>query len=167
MKNLDSNFWLLLVLLVALAGFTWYRGGQGLVLEGLGSGGRMMVRFGALIAISFLIAGLAEQLVPREWVASALGEDSGLRGLVLATAAGVITPSGPFIAIPIAATLLKSGAAPPAVVTFLASWGLLALHRFVAWEAPILGFRMALLRWAACLLLPLLAGLAARLFVRA
>ncbi len=112
------------------------------------------------------MAGLAETLLPREWVAAALGENSGWKGLFLASAAGAITPAGPFISMPLAAGMLRSGAAPAAVVTFLAAWSLLAVHRLIAWEIPILGASFALTRWALCLLLPVLVGAAARFFLR-
>jgi hypothetical protein len=48
------------------------------------------------------------------------------------------------------------------VVAFLTAWSLLALHRFVAWEIPILGWRLAALRYSVSLAIPVLAGLAAR-----
>jgi uncharacterized membrane protein YraQ (UPF0718 family) len=119
-----------------------------------------------MVAVSFLAAGFAEVLVPTEWVRETLGADSGLRGLVIATGAGVITPAGPFVSMPIAAVMVRSGAGAGPVVAFLASWSLLALHRFIAWEVPILGWRMAALRYGACVGLPLLAGLLARLLAR-
>jgi len=52
------------------------------------------------------------------------------------------------------------------VVAYLTAWSLLALHRLVAWEVPILGARFALLRFAVSILLPILAGLAVRLIWR-
>jgi uncharacterized membrane protein YraQ (UPF0718 family) len=85
-----------------------------------------------------------------------------MRGIVLATAAGIATPAGPFVSLPIAATLLRAGAEPAAVVTYLTAWSLLAVHRLVAWEVPILGARFALVRYAICAALPLLAGLLTR-----
>ncbi|NNL86745.1 MAG: hypothetical protein HKP27_13880 [Myxococcales bacterium] len=59
---------------------------------------------------------------------------------------------------PIAVVLLRSGAATAPVVAFLTAWSLLALHRLLAWEVPLLGVRFAATRWAICLLLPFLAG---------
>jgi uncharacterized membrane protein YraQ (UPF0718 family) len=167
MKIFDSNFWIVFGLLVILSGIALVRGGTPLLGEALGGGTKLFLRFGAVILLSFLVAGLAEVLLPREWVSAALGEDSGWKGLFLASAAGAITPAGPFISMPIAAGLLRSGAAPPAVITFLAAWSLLAVHRLFAWEIPILGASFALTRWALCLVLPVLVGAAARLFVKA
>lgn len=162
----DSSFFSMLGLLGVLAVVAWYRGGSELLLEGLAGGGGMLQRFGALIVVAFLVAGVAEKLIPHDWVSRALGEDSGIRGLLIAVGAGMVTPSGPFISFPVAATLLKSGASTAAVVTYVAAWMLLAIHRFFIWEVPFLGLRTAVVRWAVCLLLPLLAGLATRAVLR-
>ena len=105
--------------------------------------------------------------MPREWVSSLLGADSGWKGLVIATAAGAVTPAGPFVSMPLAAGMLRAGAAPAAVITFLSAWSLLAIHRLIAWEIPILGAGFALTRWVLCLALPLLVGALARLLIRA
>lgn len=166
MKILDSNFWIVFGLLAALSAIAVFRGGAPLLAEGLGSGTRLFLKFGAVIFLSFLVAGLAETLMPREWVAGALGEDAGVKGLFLASAAGMITPAGPFVSMPLAAGMLRSGAAPASVIVFLSSWSLLALHRLIAWEVPILGASFALTRYAACLFLPILVGLVARMFLR-
>jgi hypothetical protein len=67
---------------------------------------------------------------------------------------------------PLAAAMLRSGAAPAAVVAFVTAWSLLAVHRLFAWELPILGAPFALTRWGICLLLPVAAGALMRLFQR-
>ena len=153
-----------MVLVVAvLAGLAYLRGGEPLAREGLGRGGALLLEFGVLIILSFLAAGFAMVLIPTGWVEGALGQDSGLRGILIGTAAGAMTPAGPFVAMPIAAVLIRSGAAAGPVVAFLTGWSLLAVHRFVAWEIPIVGMRIALLRYAVSLLLPVLAGLLARM----
>lgn len=163
---LDPQLGLMLLILALLAALAWWRGGTPLLRKGLADGGLLLTRFAAIIAISFLAAGLAQALVPRPWVEAALGRGSGVRGILLATGAGVVTPAGPYVSMPIAAVLLRSGASPSAVVSFLTAWSLLALHRFVAWEVPIVGLRFALLRYGVCLLLPILAGLGTRLLLR-
>ncbi|MDJ0847086.1 MAG: permease [Myxococcota bacterium] len=159
---IDGTLVLMLVVLAGLAGLAWWQGGAALVTEGFQGGSRLLLRYALVIAVSLLAAGFAEVLVPREWVRETLGEDSGLRGILIATGAGVVTPAGPFVSMPIAAVLLRSGAGLGPVVAFLTGWSLLALHRFVAWEVPILGWRFALLRWSLSLGLPVLAGLLAR-----
>lgn len=166
MKIFDSNFWIVLGLLIALMGLAVNRGGMPLLQEGIGSGTKLFLRFGLVIFLSFMVAGLAESLMPREWISSALGEDSGWKGLMLAAAAGAITPAGPFVSMPLALSMLKTGAAPAAVITFLSAWSLLAIHRLFAWEVPILGASFAFTRWGLCLILPVLVGAASRLVVR-
>lgn len=159
----------LLVLLALLAGLVflaWTRGGSELVQQGLSGGGALLASYALIVAVSFLAAGFAEVLVPTEWVRRTLGEDSGLRGLAIASGAGILTPAGPFVSMPIAAAMVRSGAGMGPVVAFLTSWSLLALHRFIAWEVPILGWRLALLRYGVCLVLPLAAGWLARLLSR-
>ena len=163
---IDGQFFFLVALLAALAGLAFWRGGAPMVREGLTGGAGLLVRFSLVIAISFLAAGFAEVLVPREWVEGALGADSGLRGILLASAAGAVTPAGPFVSMPIAAVLLRSGAGLGPVVAFLTGWSVLALHRLVAWEMPIVGTRFALLRWGVSLVLPVIAGLLARALSR-
>ena len=163
---LDPQLGFMVVLLLALAAIAWWRGGAELVQSGLGEGVSLLVRFGLLIAVSFLAAGIAQALVPQEWVRTALGREAGIRGLLTATVAGMLTPAGPFVSMPIAAVMLKSGAAPSAVMAFLTSWSLLAVHRLVAWETPILGARFALLRYAVSLGVPLLVGLMTRAVTR-
>lgn len=167
MKIFDTNFWIVTGVLIALCGVALSRGGTSLLAEALGNGTRLFLRFGAVIFLSFLVAGLAETLMPREWVSAALGEESGWKGLFLASAAGIVTPSGPFVSMPLAAGMLRSGAAPAPVVAFLSAWSLLAIHRLIAWEVPIMGASFALTRWALCLFLPVMVGALARYFFRA
>lgn len=166
MKIVDSNFWIVFGLLIALGGVAFARGGTPLLGEALGGGMRLFLRFGLVLFVSFLVAGLAETLMPRAWVQGALGPESGWKGLAIATLAGAITPAGPFVSMPLAAGMLRSGAGGAAVITFLSAWSLLAIHRLIAWEIPILGAGFAVTRWSLCLLLPALVGVAARMVLR-
>jgi len=159
---INTTLLALLALLALLSYLAWLRGGSELVMRGFSGGTTLLLRYALIIAVSFLAAGFAEVLVPYEWVRDTLGHDSGLRGILIAAAAGVITPAGPFVSMPVAAVMVRAGAGTGPVVAFLSAWALLALHRFIAWEVPILGWRLAALRYSVCLVLPLLAGLLAR-----
>jgi uncharacterized membrane protein YraQ (UPF0718 family) len=152
-------------IVLALAALAWLRGGPELVGRGMSRGAGYLVEFGAVLVLSFVAAGLATVLVPEAWIRGALGRESGLRGILIATGAGALTPAGPFVAMPLAAVMLRSGAAVGPVLAFLTSWSLLALHRFVAWEIPLIGVGVAALRWALSLVVPVLVGLAARALV--
>lgn len=159
---MDGTLVGMILVLAVLVAIAWVRGGRALVDDGLGGGISLLGRYALLFAVAFLVAGLAEKLVPREWVSAALGEGSGSRGLLLATLAGILTPSGPFISFPLAKVLLGSGASTAAVVTYIAAWMLLAVHRFFIWEVPFLGAKTAAVRWLVCAALPLVAGLGTR-----
>lgn len=163
---IDKVFVTLLILLVVLCIFAWRTGGPELLRSGLSGGGQLLVRYSALLVVSFLAAGLAEVLVPHGWVSRTLGEESGLGGILIATGMGAITPSGPFVAMPVAAVMVRAGAGIGPVVAFLTGWSLLAIHRMVAWELPILGPRITAIRYGVSLALPVIAGLLARAFAK-
>ncbi len=165
-RVINGTFLVLVAVLAGLIALAHHQGGGELVGKGLGDGWSLLLRFAPIIAVSFLAAGFAEVLIPREWMRGALGETAGVKGIFIAAGAGIITPSGPFVSMPIAAVMMKSGVGAGPVVAFLSGWSLLALHRFVAWEVPVLGFRMAALRYGVCLAVPILAGLAARALTR-
>lgn len=163
---IDKVFVTLLILLVALCIVAWRTGGPELLRTGLSGGGQLLVRYSALLVVSFLAAGLFEVLVPHAWVSRTLGEESGFGGILIATGMGAITPAGPFVAMPVAAVMIRAGAGIGPVVAFLTGWSLLAIHRMVAWELPILGPRVTAIRYGASLALPVIAGLLARAFAR-
>jgi uncharacterized membrane protein YraQ (UPF0718 family) len=152
--------------LIALALLAHAKGGTELLGRALASGGWMLLRYAPVIAVSFLAAGFAEVLISRDWVRDTLGRESGWRGLAIACGAGAITPAGPFVSMPVAMVMLRSGATSGPVVAYLTAWSLLSLHRLVAWEIPILGGPFATLRYVVSLALPLLAGIAAGALAR-
>jgi uncharacterized membrane protein YraQ (UPF0718 family) len=165
-RVIDGTVILMGAMVVGLAILAYRQGGEDLLTQGLTGGGTLLLRYGLVLLLAFLAAGFAELLIPHEWVRETLGADSGWRGIAIAWGAGIITPAGPFVSMPIAAVMLRAGAAPGVVVVFLTAWALLALHRFVAWEIPILGWRVAALRYGACVLLPFVAGGIARMVSR-
>ncbi len=109
-----------------------------------------------------LVAGFVQVLVPRDLVARWLGEESGFRGLVVATVAGIFTPGGPMTSFPLVVALYNSGAERGALITYITAWTLLGLQRVMVWEIPLLGSEFVLVRYLACLVLPPLVGLIAR-----
>ena len=162
----DGTLLLLVAIVAALSAVAWLRGGEELLRRGLADGGALLWRYALLICVSFLAAGLASAVLPEEWVRRSFGAEAGFGGILLATAIGMVTPAGPFVAIPIAAVMMRNGAAAGPIVAYVSGWSLLALHRFIAWEVPMLGWRFAALRYGSCLVLPPLAGLIARAVVR-
>ncbi len=114
-----------------------------------------------------LIGGFVALLLPREQVARWVGHESGMTGLLIAMAFGFILPGGPFTIYPIAGAFLLIGADAGTVVAFIVSWTLIGYTRALVWELPFFGADFVLWRLALALPLPILAGLLARIAVRA
>jgi len=110
-----------------------------------------------------LMGAFVTLLLPREAVARWVGADSGITGILIATAVGAILPGGPFTIYPVAGALLLAGADAGAACAFVISWTLLGYARAIVWELPFFGLDFVTWRIIFSLPLPILAGLAARI----
>lgn len=147
------------VLAVILFVVAYMKGGD-LHLQGLKATYKLMLEIMPLLIFSFIVASLVQLVIPRELLSRWVGVESGLRGIIIGTLAGAMTPGGPYVNLPIAAGLLKSGASISTMVAFLTGWSLWAIHR-LPMEIGILGWRFTLIRFACTFFLPPLAGLLA------
>ena len=107
---------------------------------------------------ALLLAGLFQVVVPQEVVSRYFGREAGLRGLVMAMMAGIMTPGGPMVSVPFLVALANSGAALPALVTYMTAWSLFGLQRIIAWEAPLMGWKFVWVRVIPSLAFPVVAG---------
>jgi len=107
---------------------------------------------------AMLIAGLLQVVVPQEVVSRYFGREGGLRAIVFASLAGVVTPGGPMVSMPLVVALANSGAALPPLVAYMTSWSLFGMQRIISWEAPLLGWHFVGVRVLASLAFPILAG---------
>lgn len=114
-----------------------------------------------------LIGAFVTLLLPREVVARWVGAESGFSGLFIAMSAGAIMPGGPFTIFPLAGALLAAGADAGAAIAFVTSWTLLGYNRALVWEMPFFGYEFVLWRALMALPFPVLAGLLARVVLRA
>jgi uncharacterized membrane protein YraQ (UPF0718 family) len=159
----------LLILAAALLvtfGLAWSRGGSGLLFDGLNEGASLLMSVAPQLLIGFLLAGMMTVLLPADTIADWLGADSGMRGLVIATVAGTLTPGGPFLQFPLVASLANAGAAPGPLAAYVTAWSLVGVNRLLVWEVPLLGPQFALVRWSVSLALPILVGLAVPVVLR-
>src|SRR5207247_11370167 len=113
---------------------------------------------------ALILAGLMQVLVPQEIVARHFGREGGLRGIVVASLAGVVTPGGPMVTVPFMVALAHSGAAMPPLVAYMTSWSLFGMQRIIAWEAPLMGWRVGIVRVLPALAFPVRAGCPVRTF---
>lgn len=113
-----------------------------------------------------LLAAIVEVMLPRSVVERWLGVGSGFKGIMVATFAGAFTPGGPFLAFPLVLALYRAGADWAPLIAYITSWSILSLARVLVFEIPLVGFELVSVRYTACLILPPLAGLAARYIAR-
>jgi uncharacterized membrane protein YraQ (UPF0718 family) len=142
------------VVLAALA----YLKDPGLPLLGARNGFAMLAFVLPRMVVALLLAGLMQVLVPQDFVSRHLGQGGGLRSLLLATLAGVVTPGGPMVTMPFMVALANSGAALPSLVAYMTAWSLFGLQRIIAWEAPLMGWRFVFARVVPSLAFPVIAG---------
>ena len=114
------------------------------------------------VAAAQIVAGFVWVLLPRDRLLRLLGANSGLRGLGIATAAGILTPGGPASAFSLLAIVAGAGADRGILITYITSWALLAVQRIIVWDLPFMGAEFSATRFLVCLPLPILAGIIAR-----
>ncbi|MEM7718276.1 MAG: hypothetical protein AAF222_03675 [Pseudomonadota bacterium] len=164
-KTFDASFLILLGIAVAAASGVAYLKGPGRVVEIALSYLGFLVVLTPKILCGFFVAAAVPILVPREQLTRWVGQESGLRGLVVATLAGAVVPGGPMMIFPLAASFIVAGARLPVVVAFVTAWSLYGLNRTIIWEMSFLQIEFVLFRVLICLPFPVLAGwLAGRVF---
>jgi hypothetical protein len=159
----DRTFWIFVLLALAAGVACWIVEGRGSVVDSLGSDLELLVEILPRIMAALVIAALVQVLIRRETVARVLGEEAGAKGVVLAAAAGAVTPGGPMTSFPLVNALQAAGSGRSALVSYVTSWSVLGLQRILAWEIPLLGPEFAAVRFFASLPLPLVAAAISKL----
>lgn len=136
--------------------------GRDAVLHALWTSWELILTVLPSILGGLLLSAALRQLVPPGALARWMGAESGMRGLLVATFAGMLMPGGPVAAFPVVLVLAQAGADRGALIAFVLAWSLNGFQRIVVWELPILGTDFAVLRLICGLPLPVLAGLFAR-----
>ena len=150
------------IIAIILLGIAYYKG-QGQHVIGLKIAGKMTVQILPMLVFAFIIAGMVQILIPQEMVAKWIGADSGIKGILIGTVAGGLSPGGPYVSLPIAVAMLRAGAGVGTMVAFLTGWSLWAISR-LPMEVGILGWKYTLIRLACTFFFPPIAGLIAHLF---
>ncbi len=137
--------------------------GENLHLTGLKVGGEMFLGILPILVFAFVIAGMVQVLIPREFIIKYLGAESGFKGILIGCIAGGLTPGGPYVSFPIVASIWQAGAGIGTVVAFVTAWSLWAVGR-LPYEISLISPKFALIRFASTLVFPPLAGLIAQTF---
>jgi len=161
----DVGFVILLTLTLGSAALVYYRSGIDAVLEVLGHDSGLLLTVAPRVAAGLLLAAFVGLLLPREVIARHFGRESGWRGLLLASVAGIVVPGGPAVVLPLAASIANAGADRGSMAALITAWILLGSNRVLVWELSFFDPGFVILRILVTLPAPLLVGLLVRLFV--
>jgi len=153
---------ILAVLAIGLLGWGYFKG-EGQHIAGLKSASRMFLEILPLLIFALILAGMIQVLLPKELLARWVGEESGMRGILIGTVAGGFMPGGPYVSLPLVAGFLRAGAGIGTMVAFITAWSLWAVAR-IPMEVGIVGWRFTLIRLSCTFFFPPIAGLLARFF---
>lgn len=153
MKGTAISLLLVLVGLIALA----LRQGRETFLLSIRTSVDQIAHFLPVLIVALFVAGFTEALLPKDLVETWLSDASGWRGLVLAWLAGILTPGGGLIGLPLVAALYRAGVGVSVLMTYATSFFTLALLRLPL-EVGFYGWRVTALRWTVSLVLPFIAG---------
>ena len=158
----DLSFWVF-VAVAAIAGWvTWELKGVDAFKQALWWDLDLLLFLLPRMIGGMLLAGMVQAILPPDLVAKWVGEEAGVKGIVIAAAVGMLTPGGPMTSFPIVVAFYMSGAGRGALVAYLTGWSLLGFQRTLVWELPLLGTEFTLYRTACVIALPIMAGLIAR-----
>jgi uncharacterized membrane protein YraQ (UPF0718 family) len=163
-NSMDITTLVLAIVAAILLAVAFWRG-RDLPLAGLLAGGRTLWRNLPLLLLGFVIAGLAQVLIPRELITRWLGAEAGLKGILIGCVVGGLVPGAPYAAFPLVAALYHDGASMGAVVGFVSAWALWSVSRLPV-EIALIDPKLALIRYAITFVVPPIAGLVAEAIAR-
>jgi uncharacterized membrane protein YraQ (UPF0718 family) len=154
----DTSTWILLALVAAAVAVALARDAA-LPVKAVEASARLVRGVWLDLVLGFLLAGLIEVLIPPPVLTRWLGGERMGQGILVGWAAGLALPGGPYFFFPVAANLLKHGAAAGPVIALLTAKTLVSPIRVFTYEAPLLGWPLTLARCIPGLLLPPFLGL--------
>jgi len=136
--------------------------------ESVVSGADSLVRVSLLLLSGIFLGSFVGTFLPRDVIATILGKESGLNGILLGTLFGAIMPGGPYVIFPILAALYSAGAGVPPMVAMIFAWGCIGLTRIpteLGYLSVADGQNIIWLRLLISIPLPLIAGFLASIIV--
>ena len=161
---MDTTTLVLAAVAVILLAIAFWRG-RDLPMAGLQAAWRSLWRNLPLLLLGFVVAGLAQVLIPKEWITRWLGAQAGVRGVLMGCVVGGLVPGSPYATFPLVAALYRAGASLGAVVGFVSAWALWSVSRLPV-EIALIDTKPALVRYAVTFVVPPLAGLLAEVVGR-
>lgn len=99
-----------------------------------------------IMPMIFLLTVVIDVLIPKEVIIKHLGEDSGIKGGILALVLGSVSAGPIYAAFPVSKMLLQKGASISNIVVILSAWAVVKVP-MLANEAKFLGIEFMGTRW--------------------
>lgn len=157
---MDISLLILVAMVVAAIAIALWRRGWRVIISGFREAGLTFKSIWVRLLLGFSLGGLIQVSIPSGLIAEWLGPTSGLKGILIGSYTGIVITGGPYVSLPIIASIYSAGAGPGPVIALLASMNMLSLPGLFTWAIPFLGARIALTRYVVCLFIPPLVGLA-------
>lgn len=158
-KSVETTTLVLGGIAMAMLAIAFWRG-RDLPVTGLMAAGRTLWSNLPILLLSFLIAGLAQVLIPKDMITRWLGTQTGVKGILIGCVAGGLVPGAPYAVFPLVAALYRAGAGIGAVVGFVSAWSLWSVTRLPV-EIALIDPRPAIVRYVVTFAVPPIAGLLA------
>ncbi|MEA2015837.1 MAG: permease [Actinomycetota bacterium] len=116
------------------------------------------IRLITILPAVMIIIGLFSVWIPRSTIIKYMGKTSGVKGILISLALGML-PTGPlYIAFPMAAALLKKGAKVSNIIIFISAWACIKLpQEFV--EIQFMGINFTMLRLSLTIFFVIIMGI--------
>jgi len=160
---MDLSLVVLLAVVLAFAVVAFHSQGIPGVYRGLRIGLKLLESVGFRLLVGFVLAGFMQVVIPAEYVLKWIGRGSGWNGIFIGSFAGTLMPGGPYVMFPIIGSLFQQGAAVGPLLALVTAWSVSSFNRLLVWEFPMLGARVALLRFGVSVLFPPIVGLLSNL----
>ena len=157
---MDITLLILLVMVAAAIVTVLWKGRWRLIALGFKQAAHTFQSMWLRVLIGFTLGGLFQVLIPNTLIVDWLGPASGLKGILIGSYVGIIITGGPYVTLPIIASIYAAGAGVGPVIALLTGANLISLPMLITWQIPFIGVRVALARYVVCLFIPPLAGLA-------
>ena len=114
-----KGFWGFFAVAVLTGVVCFWIKGTDVVSAALTRDARLLLDLMPRVIVALSIAALIWFLLPRDRISGLVGQESGMRGLIIATLAGAVTPGGPSSAYALLAVLAVSGADRGALIAYI------------------------------------------------
>ena len=155
---MDLALIILMILVLAAMIIAFWKGRWQLLFSGFKQTANTFKSMWFRILLGITFGGLIQVLIPGPLVAEWLGPASGMKGILIGSYAGIFMSGGPYVILPVIASIYAAGAGVGPVISLLTG-GMLGLQGFITYQIPFLGIKLAFTRYIVCLLVPPIVGL--------